>query len=806
MQNPSMTDHYNPKLSEANAQQFWQDQQTFTTDLNSNKPHFYCLSMFPYPSGQLHMGHVRNYTLSDVIARQKRMQGHEVLHPIGWDAFGLPAENAAIKHQVAPAKWTNQNIAHMKQQFQQLGLGFDWSKELATCNPDYYRWEQWLFIQLYKKGLVYRKNAVVNWDPVDQTVLANEQVVDGRGWRSGALVEKKDIAQWFIKITDYADQLLADLDQLDGWPERVRTMQKNWIGRSQGVEIQFQLKNSEQKLSIYTTRADTLMGVTYVAMAAEHPLCQHAAKNRPELQAFIEQCRHSSTMEADLATIDKQGIDTGLTAIHPLTGKEIPIWAANFVLMDYGSGAVMSVPTHDQRDFEFAEKYHLPIRQVIDNAQVDYDLKQAAMTDSGQLINSEQFNGLDSEQAKAVITDFIEQHNLGQRQTHYRLRDWGVSRQRYWGTPIPMIHCADCGVVPVAEDQLPVVLPEEMVPQGNTSPLKTDASFYQTTCPACGKPAQRDTDTLDTFVESSWYYARYTSTDNQNNMLSPVAKQWLPVNQYIGGIEHAVMHLLYARFFHKLMRDMGFIDSDEPFKNLLTQGMVLKDGSKMSKSKGNTVDPQTLIDQYGADTVRLFSMFAAPPEQSLEWADSGVDGAYRFLRKLWQLAQQAISDDKPANDDNRHRLHQIIQQACHDMDKQQFNTVVSAGMKIVNLLSKVDNNPALTGEGLNLLLRLLHPIVPHITHELWVRLGFGDDIAHAAWPQANPEALKAQTMIIMVQINGKVRSKLILDANADQAQVELAAKADESVNKYMADKTLRKLIYVPGRLVNMVVS
>ena len=622
-----MDEIYKPDSIEARAQEFWEQQQTFRVTEDPEREKYYCLSMFPYPSGRLHMGHVRNYTIGDVISRYQRMQGKNVLQPMGWDAFGLPAENAAIQNQVPPAQWTRENIDYMRNQLRQLGFGYDWEREIATCDPAYYRWEQWFFTRLFKKGVVYKKTALVNWDPVDNTVLANEQVIDGRGWRSGALVERREIPQWFLKITDYADELLNDIDRLDGWPEQVRTMQRNWIGRSEGIEMQFGIAGRDDVLPVYTTRPDTLMGVTCVAVAPQHPLAAEAAAGNTALAAFIAECRITGVSEAELATQEKKGIDTGLKAVHPVTGEQVPVWAANFVLMEYGSGAVMSVPAHDQRDYEFARANGIAIRQVIYpvNDQQVADLERAAFVEKGILKNSGEFDGLTSAQAFAAIGDWLEQAGKGSRQVNYRLRDWGVSRQRYWGCPIPIINCADCGAVPVPEADLPVILPTDVTVDASGSPLKKMAAFIETSCPQCGARAERETDTFDTFFESSWYYARYTCADQDTGMLDQRANYWMPVDQYVGGIEHAVLHLLYARFFNKLLRDEGLLTADEPFTHLLTQGMVLKDGSKMSKSKGNTVDPQGLIDQYGADTVRLFTMFAAPPEQSLEWSDSGVE-------------------------------------------------------------------------------------------------------------------------------------------------------------------------------------
>ena len=817
-----MQQEYRPDEVESAAQQFWQNNNSFQVTENPDKEKFYCLSMFPYPSGQLHMGHVRNYTIGDVISRYQRMLGKNVLQPMGWDAFGLPAENAAIKHQVPPANWTYQNIDYMRGQLQRLGLAYDWQRELATCKPDYYRWEQWLFTRLYKKGLVYKKTASVNWDPVDNTVLANEQVIDGRGWRSGALVEKRDIPQWFMKITDYADQLLADLEQLEGWPEQVRTMQANWIGRSQGVEIQFNITESEDSLAVYTTRPDTLMGVSYVAVAAEHPLAIKAAETNTELQSFIEDCRQMQTSEAALETAEKKGVFTGLMAVHPVTGEKVPVWAANFVLMGYGTGAVMSVPAHDQRDFEFAEKYSLPVKQVIepvDDAEID--LAKQAFTEKGRLLNSQQFDGLSSEQAFDAIADFLADKNLGERQTNYRLRDWGVSRQRYWGTPIPIINCPSCGSVPVPEADLPVTLPEDVVVDGSGSPIKSMPEFYQVACPECGGEAERETDTFDTFFESSWYYARFTCPDNEEAMLDQRADHWLPVDQYIGGIEHAVLHLLYARFFHKLMRDEGLVSGDEPFKNLLTQGMVLKDGAKMSKSKGNTVDPQALIDEYGADTARLFMMFAAPPEMSLEWSDKAVDGANRFLKRLWRAVNEhreqgevaGLDTDKLSDSlkDLRRQSYQTLAKVQDDIGRRHtFNTAIAAVMELMNAISKHSDDSeqgrAVVQESLELVVLMLSPITPHICHQLWQTLGHDEAIVDARWPDVDEAALKQDKIELMVQVNGKLRSKIAVAADAEQDAIEAVAFAEENVKKFTEGKAVKKVILVPGRLLNIVVA
>lgn len=817
-----MQQEYRPDEVEAAAQQFWQENNSFQVTEDPDREKFYCLSMFPYPSGQLHMGHVRNYTIGDVISRYQRMLGKNVLQPMGWDAFGLPAENAAIKNKVAPAAWTYQNIDYMRGQLQRLGLAYDWQRELATCKPEYYRWEQWLFTRLYKKGLVYKKTASVNWDPVDNTVLANEQVIDGRGWRSGALVEKRDIPQWFMKITDYADQLLADLDQLDGWPEQVRTMQANWIGRSQGVQIQFDIADSEDRLDVYTTRPDTLMGVSYVAVAAEHPLALKAAENNPQLLGFIEDCRKMQTSEAALETAEKKGVATGLMVVHPVTGEQVPVWAANFVLMGYGTGAVMSVPAHDQRDFEFAQKYSLPVKQVIEAIDAtEIDLSKAAFTEKGRLLNSRQFDGLTSEQAFDAIADFLVEKGLGERQTNYRLRDWGVSRQRYWGTPIPIINCPSCGSVPVPEADLPVTLPEDVVVDGSGSPIKSMPEFYQTQCPECGGDAERETDTFDTFFESSWYYARFTCPDNDQAMLDERADHWLPVDQYIGGIEHAVLHLLYARFFHKLMRDEGLVSGDEPFKNLLTQGMVLKDGAKMSKSKGNTVDPQALIDEYGADTARLFMMFAAPPEMSLEWSDKAVEGANRFLKRLWRTVTDHVAqgDTVQIDADNlsdelqnlRRQAHQTLSKVTDDIGRRHtFNTAIAAVMELMNAITKLNDDSeqgrAVLQESLELVVLMLSPITPHISHELWQILGHREAIIDAAWPAVDEAALKQDKIELMVQVNGKLRARIAVPAEADQKAVEVIAFAEENVLRFTEGKEVRKVILVPGRLLNIVVA
>jgi leucyl-tRNA synthetase len=862
-----MQAQYPFKQVERSAQEYWEKHQTFKASEQSDKPKYYCLSMFPYPSGRLHMGHVRNYTIGDVLSRFYRMRGYNVMQPMGWDAFGLPAENAALQNKVAPAAWTYSNIEHMKMQLKSLGLGIDWDREIATCRPEYYRWEQWLFTELFKKGLVYKKTATVNWDPVDQTVLANEQVIDGRGWRSGAVVEKRDIPQYFMKITAYADELLADLDKLDGWPEQVKTMQRNWIGKSYGCEIEFPIQNSEAKLKVYTTRPDTLMGATYVAVAAEHPLATLAAQHNPALQTFIQECKMGSVAEADMATAEKKGMDTGLFVVHPLTDELLPVWIANYVLISYGEGAVMAVPAHDERDFEFANKYQLPIKQVYQHKDVVVlekalnqitiaydpdDYTPPNMEEKNRLIeqldsirfdhhvwrdwyaskdlnllttiNSGRFNDLNYEQAFDAICNALSKQNLGTRRTQYRLRDWGISRQRYWGCPIPIVHCKSCGEVPVPAEQLPVVLPEDVVMDGVGSPIKKDASFYNTTCPTCGAAATRETDTMDTFFESSWYFARYASHDCNTGMVDERANYWLPVDQYIGGIEHAILHLLYARFFNKLMRDAGLIKNDEPFTNLLTQGMVLKDGSKMSKSKGNTVDPQALIDDYGADTARLFMMFASPPELSLEWADSGVEGAHRFLRRLWSFVHQHLEQGaceayQPAMGELnatlktlRRQLHQTISKVADDYARRHaFNTAIAAVMELMNAYAKVDGKDAITRairqEVLENCVLMLSPIVPHICQALWAELRAGAYIGDAAWPEADASAMEQDEVELVVQVNGKLRGNITVAKTAGKEEIEQLALAQDFVKKFMPEGTsVRKIIVVPNKLVNIVVG
>jgi len=864
-----MDAHYRPEAIEPEAQQHWEEKQAFKAVEDPSRPKYYCLSMFPYPSGKLHMGHVRNYTIGDVLSRYHRMKGYNVLQPMGWDAFGLPAENAAMANDVAPADWTYSNIEYMKKQLKSLGLAIDWGRELTTCKPDYYRWEQWLFTRLFEKGLIYKKMATVNWDPVDCTVLANEQVIDGRGWRSGALVEKRDIPMYFFRITDYAEELLSELDKLPGWPERVKTMQRNWIGKSFGVEIHFPLNERHQAgqdvLKVFTTRADTLFGVTYVAVAAEHPLAQQAAANDPALAAFIHECKQGSVAEADMATMEKKGMDTGLKVYHPFTNEPLPVWVANYVLMGYGEGAVMAVPAHDERDFAFARKYALPIKPVIRPVEGELGLPLTeAYTEPGVLFDSGDFSGRMSEDAIEKIALVLKNLGLGERRTTWRLRDWGISRQRYWGCPIPIIHCPTCGDVPVPEDQLPVVLPEDVkIDVG--SPLKKMPEWARCTCPKCGGAAERETDTLDTFVESSWYYARYACPDLSTAMLDGRANYWLPVDQYIGGIEHAILHLLYARFFHKLMRDVGLVSTSEPFANLLTQGMVIaetyyreqadgkkqwlnpadveverndrghivaarlkSDGQpvivggaeKMSKSKNNGVDPQAIIDQYGADTARLFMMFAAPPEQSLEWSDAGVEGAHRFLKRLWKTVYEHVQggevsaysggDITDALKAFRRQLHQTIAKVSDDIERRrQFNTAIAAIMELMNALAKVEGEDTRTRsvrqEALEAIVLMLAPIVPHICRILIKALKPGACLVGSPWPTVDEAALIQNEIELMLQINGKLRGKLRIAASADQAVIEAAALASPEAQKHMDGKPAKKIVVVPGRLVNIVV-
>ena len=815
-----MQAQYIPSEIEKNAQEDWESRRAFSVDESSERTKYYCLSMFPYPSGKLHMGHVRNYTIGDVLARFHRLNGRNVLQPMGWDAFGLPAENAAIKNGTAPAVWTYDNIDFMRNQLKSLGLAIDWKREIATCKPGYYRWEQWLFIKLYEKGLVYKKTAQVNWDPVDQTVLANEQVIDGRGWRSGALVEKREIPMYFMRITKYAEELLQELDHLPGWPEQVKAMQRNWIGRSLGVEVHFPLLSGEGVLKAFTTRADTLMGATYVAVAAEHPLAEEAAKTRPLLSRFIKSCLQGGVSEALLSSQEKKGMATGLFVRHPLTGESLPVWVANYVLMGYGEGAVMAVPAHDERDFDFASRYDLPIKPVIRPEAGDLtEPVEAAMTAYGVLINSGEFSGLESRQAITRIASFLENIGLGSGRIQYRLRDWGISRQRYWGCPIPIIHCPSCGDVPVPEKDLPVVLPEAVSVTGAGNPLAKMPKFYETPCPACGSDAHRETDTMDTFVESSWYYARYASYDAADSMLDARARYWLPVDQYIGGIEHAILHLLYARFFNKLMRDAGLITNDEPFINLLTQGMVLKDGAKMSKSKGNTVDPDQLIKQYGADTARLFMMFAAPPDQSLEWSDAGVEGASRFLRRLWKSVHDFI--ELPDTDEVgemsgelvslRRQLHETIVKVTDDYGRRQtFNTAIASIMELMNSLTRAQElhltARKVFREVLESVVIMLSPIVPHICHALYGVLRSNQDLLSVEWCKVDEEALKKDEEEIVIQVNGRLRGRLTIPINATPQWLESRALQDKQVERFIAGYKVHKVIVVLHRLVNIVLE
>ena len=868
-----MQQDYQPKEIETSIQQKWHDNEVYKATEQADKDKFYCLEMFPYPSGKLHMGHVRNYTIGDVISRYQRMLGKNVLHPMGWDAFGLPAENAAIQNKTAPAPWTDQNIENMRGQLKRLGFSYDWDRELATCQPDYYQWEQWFFTKLYERGLVYKKESEVNWDPIDQTVLANEQVIDGRGWRSGALVEKKKIPQWFIKITDYAEELLTGLDDLEGWPDAVKTMQRNWIGKSVGAQVVFAV-DGQDDLCVFTTRPDTIYGVTYLGVAADHPLAIKAGEGSAEIEAFRKQCQKTSTAEADMETMEKLGIDLGITAKHPMTGEDIPVWCANFVLMNYGTGAVMAVPAHDQRDYEFAGKYGIDVKPVIRPSDVELDITEQAFTEYGVLHGSGDFDGQTSDQAKGSITQWLEDNGLGKKQINYRLRDWGVSRQRYWGCPIPFVYDEDGEATPATE--FPVELPTDVVMDGVGSPIKKMSSFIDTVHPQTGEPAQRETDTFDTFFESSWYYARYCCPNLESAMLDERADYWLPVDQYVGGIEHAVMHLLYARFFHKLMRDVGLINSDEPFKRLLTQGMVTKetyfrvDGSgkktyyyptdvtlqeddkgrvvgaildsdgepveigpieKMSKSKNNGVDPQSMIDKYGADTVRLFTMFAAPPEQSLEWNDDAIAGGSRFLRRVWNLFNQHKSvlssvGLKPLNkldDANgsakalRLVTHTIIQRAVRDFDRQQFNTVVAAAMELTNAIEKADwssmgeHADQVLSEACHTLIKMLAPVTPHLCEALWDEFAQGPSaeklsIEETAWLVVDASALVKDQITYVVQVNGKLRAKLDVPASASKDEIEELAKTEENVVRFLEGVTVRKVIVVPNKLVNIVAN
>ena len=870
-----MQDSYDPRAVESEAQEFWESRRSFRVEEEPGKPKYYCLSMFPYPSGKLHMGHVRNYTLGDVLTRHYRMRGYNVLQPMGWDAFGLPAENAAMANKVPPAKWTRDNVAYMKKQLQSLGFALDWSRELATCDASYYKWNQWLFTRLFKKGLAYKKTGVVNWDPVDQTVLANEQVIEGRGWRTGALVEKREIPMYFLKITAYAEDLLKALDDLPGWPEQVKLMQKNWIGKSEGVRIGFpyELDEKKQVLWVFTTRADTLMGATFMAVAAEHPIAEYAAKNSPKIRAFIEECKKGAVMEAELAQIEKKGMPTGIFVTNPLSGEKLPVWIGNYVLMGYGEGAVMGVPAHDERDFAFALQYQLPIKQVIahgvsvvaerekrseeDYAFYEFDNKGWKTwyeeKEKGICVNSGKYDGLTYQAAVDAIATDLKQKGRGEKQVQWRLRDWGISRQRYWGTPIPIVHCAECGDVPVPDKDLPVLLPEDVVPDGTGNPLNKRASYVETKCPSCGKPAKRETDTMDTFVDSSWYFARFACPGQDKAMVDERARYWMPVDQYIGGIEHAILHLLYSRFFTRAMRDEGLLPGmAEPFTNLLTQGMVLAEsyyrdaGSRrewfnpaditvtrdakgkilsaksldgkdvvydgigtMSKSKNNGVDPQALIDKYGADTARFFIIFASPPTSTLEWSDEGVEGSYRFLRRLWTYAGRFSARKGLKGTPSkgaRFEIHSVLKQANYDLQKLQFNTVASACMKILNALERLpEEDSAADEEGMSILIRLLSPITPHVCHHLWRELKFGEDVMSAPWPEPDPAALEQDEIELVVQVNGKLRGSIRVPKQADKAAIETLAMANANVQKFVAGQSVKKVVVVPGRLVNLVV-
>ncbi|HEY9108185.1 MAG TPA: leucine--tRNA ligase [Roseateles sp.] len=867
---------YNPNEIEAAARAYWTEHDAYRVTEDASKPHFYACSMLPYPSGKLHMGHVRNYTINDMLARQLRMKGYNVLMPMGWDAFGLPAENAAMKGKLPPAQWTYSNIAHMKGQMQAMGLAIDWSREVATCQPSYYKWNQWLFLKMLEAGIAERRTQVVNWDPVDQTVLANEQVIDGRGWRSGALVEKREIPGYYLKITQYAEELLSavsnpeDPNYLSGWPERVRLMQENWIGKSQGVRFAFphSIEGGGGRLWVFTTRADTIMGVTFCAVAPEHPLATIAAKDKPEVAAFIEECKAGGTTEAELATQDKKGVPTGLFVTHPITGAQVEVWVGNYVLMSYGDGAVMGVPAHDERDFAFALKYGLPIKQVIDVDGQPYDDKKWAEwygdKAKARCINSGVLDGLGHVDAVNKVAELLAEKGLGEKKTTWRLRDWGISRQRYWGTPIPIIHCDDCGVVPVPEKDLPVVLPEDLIPDGSGNPLNKHAGFLNVGCPKCGKPARRETDTMDTFVDSSWYFMRYCDPTNDQAMVADGTKYWMPMNQYIGGIEHAILHLLYARFWTKVMRDLKLVSVSEPFEKLLTQGMVLKgaffhkpegggkdyywdhevdvihddkggiagaklkkDGTPleyemttMSKSKNNGVDPQALIDQYGADTARLFVMFASPPEQTLEWNDAAVEGAHRFLRRVWNFGVRNADAIKTGGNDFsalngdgkalRREVHNVLKQVSYDYERMQYNTVVSGAMKLLNALEgfKAEGQSAAIRDGFSVLLRVVYPATPHIAHQLWQDLGFAaelGDLLDAPWPTVDEAALVQDEIELMLQVNGKLRGSVKVPAGADKAAIEAAALANPEFAKFSEGKPPKKVVIVPGRLVNIVV-
>ena len=817
-----MTDtKYNPKEIEDSAQSYWEDHRVFESIEDQQKEKYYCLCMFPYPSGRLHMGHVRNYTIGDVVSRYQRMQGKNVMQPMGWDAFGLPAEGAAIKNNMAPSKWTRQNIDYMRHQLKMLGFGYDWSRELATCDPDYYKWEQWMFTRLFEKGIAYRSSAIVNWDPVENTVLANEQVIDGKGWRSGATIERRNMPQWFLRITDYCEELLEGLDDLD-WPEPVKVMQRNWIGRSEGHEIDFKVPDLDASIRVYTTRADTLFGATYLALAPEHPIVQEIASEDENVQQFIEETKSQAVSEEALEKTEKRGVSLGFNAINPINGEEIPVWTANFVLMTYGTGSIMSVPAHDQRDHDFAKKYDLLIRPVIRSSDKgsDHDFNQEAFIDAGMLFNSGQFDGIDSDDAKNQIGNVLSDLKAAKKVINYRLRDWLISRQRYWGAPIPVLSNENGDLVAESDENLPVALPEEVEFDGVRSPLKTMNDFYEVN--DRDVPLIRETDTFDTFMESSWYYARFCSSDSDKAMLDERAKYWLPVDLYIGGIEHAILHLLYARFYHKLLRDEGLVEGNEPFKRLLTQGMVLNDGAKMSKSLGNTVDPEEMIQNYGADTVRLFMMFTAPPEQSLEWSDKAINGSYRFLKKLWKLIKTheesikdtpAISSNDGFNENQnqlRRKTHQTISKVTDDIGRRYtFNTAIAAVMELVNEVSSfnVDNelDRQVAKEAIESILLLLSPIAPHICHQLWLDIKQAQPIIDADWPTFDPSLLKSKTSLVVIQVNGKLRSKLQVSASIDEDELKSMALSDEKVVRFIEGKEIKKVIVIPQKLVNIVV-
>lgn len=826
-----MNERYIPREVEAKWQEDWAKQKAFASEMNRQRPEYYVLEMFPYPSGNLHMGHVRNYSIGDVVARFKSMQGYNVIHPMGWDAFGMPAENAAIKHGIHPAKWTWENIANMRRQQQELGLSYDWDREVATCHPDYYRWTQWLFLLFFERGLAYKKKAAVNWCDDCNTVLANEQVVDGRCWRCDSVVVKKELEQWFFRITEYADRLLADLSELKGWPDRVKTMQENWIGRSEGAEFSFDVSEIGEKIDVYTTRHDTAFGVTYVVLAPEHPFVEKLIAGKPneaEVRAFIDRTRNMSEISRTSSEVEKEGMFTGSYAINPFNGEEVPIWIANYVLFEYGTGAVMGVPAHDERDWQFATKYGLPKRVVVQPQDKELNLKDmtAAYDGPGVMVNSGEFTGMDNVEGKVAIAKWLESKAIGKRRVNYRLRDWLVSRQRYWGAPIPIIYCPECGVVPVPEENLPVMLPENVnFESGAVSPLAQVEDFVSCTCPKCGGKARRETDTMDTFICSSWYYFRYTSPHSTTEPFNAAkANYWMPVDQYIGGIEHAILHLLYSRFFTKVLKDAALINVNEPFKNLLTQGMVIKDGAKMSKSKGNVVSPEEIINKYGADTARVFILFAAPPERDLEWSDQGVEGAYRFLGRLWRIVQNYqpivasgtdsydVAELNKAEKELRRVLHSTIKKVTEDVgDRFNFNTAISAIMELVNAMyackeQASDIKPGVLREVVAGLLRLLAPFAPHITEELWSETIGEGSVHKQAWPNFDPEAIKVDEVEIVLQINGKVRDKLLTPVGLDAKELEQKALAQEKVKALIAGKEVVKIISVPQKLVNIVVK